>query len=48
MTTPPTYPSSGQALQPPECPHCGAASLPLGGSEGGATVHQDGCPREIG
>ncbi|PWK74526.1 hypothetical protein BCL76_101257 [Streptomyces sp. CG 926] len=32
-------------VRPPEpCP-CGARPLPLGGPEGGAVVHAEGCPQ---
>ncbi|MFF4318218.1 hypothetical protein [Streptomyces sp. NPDC001568] len=28
-----------------DCPHCGAIPVPGAGPEGGATIHEEGCPR---
>lgn len=46
MTTP-TYPTGGWTAQP-RCPGCGVEPLPIGGPEGGATLHRKGCTRRPG
>ncbi|MEU6315111.1 hypothetical protein [Streptomyces sp. NPDC047014] len=33
------------ATPPRGCPSCGATPVPGGGPEGGATLHEKGCPR---
>lgn len=42
-TDTPSYPSSNWTGAAPKCKFCGATPLPIGGAEGGATVHEDGC-----
>ncbi len=45
VTTPRSYPTGRWTGPPPKCPGCGAQPLPIGGPEGGVTVHEPGCPR---
>ncbi|MFD0268335.1 hypothetical protein ACFVGY_17435 [Streptomyces sp. NPDC127106] len=45
MTDPATYPTGRYTSRPLPCGGCGAEPLPLGGPEGGAVLHEDGCRR---
>jgi hypothetical protein len=48
MTTPPTYPAGRWTGTDPRCRGCGAEPLPIGGPEGGATLHREDCTRRPG
>ncbi|MEU2393627.1 hypothetical protein [Streptomyces sp. NPDC007369] len=44
MTDPASYPTGTDTSRPSPCRGGGAEPLPLGGPEGGAVLHEAGCP----